>query len=183
METRLIPIRLLLLDVDGVLSDGRIVYDAHGTEIKTFDVKDGHGIKMLQKAGIEVGIISGRSSKVVNVRAKELGIEILYQGITDKDLPYAEIIRQRGLRDEEIAYIGDDVVDLPILRRVGFAVATADAVDDIRPYVHYVTNRCGGRGAVREVCDLILKARGDWQAVMGGYFFSKAQGASGKLEK
>jgi len=176
MQTRLTPIRLLLLDVDGVLSDGRIVYDAHGTEIKTFDVKDGHGIKMLQKAGIEVGIISGRSSKVVNVRAKELGIEILYQGIADKDIPYAEIIKQRGLRDEEIAYIGDDVVDLPILRRVGFAVATADAVDDIRPYVHYVTNRFGGRGAVREVCDLILKARGDWQAVMGGYFFSKAHG-------
>lgn len=172
MQSRLTPIRLLLLDVDGVLSDGRIVYDAHGTEIKTFDVKDGHGIKMLQKAGIEVGIISGRSSKVVNVRAKELGIEILYQGIADKDIPYAEIIRQRGLRDEEIAYIGDDVVDLPILRRVGFAVATADAVEDIRPYVHYVTNRFGGRGAVREVCDLILKARGDWQAVMGGYFFS-----------
>lgn len=172
MQNRLTPIRLLLLDVDGVLSDGRIVYDAHGTEIKTFDVKDGHGIKMLQKAGIEVGIISGRSSKVVNVRAKELGIEILYQGIADKDIPYAEIIRQRGLRDEEIAYIGDDVVDLPILRRVGFAVATADAVEDIRPYVHYVTNRFGGRGAVREVCDLILKARGDWQAVMGGYFFS-----------
>ncbi len=178
MQNRLTPIRLLLLDVDGVLSDGRIVYDAHGTEIKSFDVKDGHGIKMLQKAGIEVGIISGRSSKVVNVRAKELGIEILYQGIADKDIPYAEIIKQRGLRDEEIAYIGDDVVDLPILRRVGFAVATADAVDDIRPYVHYVTNRCGGRGAVREVCDLILKARGDWDAVMGGYFFSKVLGIS-----
>jgi 3-deoxy-D-manno-octulosonate 8-phosphate phosphatase (KDO 8-P phosphatase) len=183
MQNRLTPIRLLLLDVDGVLSDGRIVYDAHGTEIKTFDVKDGHGIKMLQKAGIEVGIISGRSSKVVNVRAKELGIEILYQGIADKDIPYAEILQQRGLRNEEIAYIGDDVVDLPILRRVGFAVATADAVDDIRPYVHYVTNRCGGRGAVREVCDLILKARGDWQAVMGGYFFSGNVVVAGNIYK
>jgi len=170
MQTRMAQIRLLLLDVDGVLSDGRIVYDAHGTEIKTFDVKDGHGIKMLQKAGIEVGIISGRTSKVVNIRAKELGIDILYQGIADKALPYAEIVAQRNLRDEEIAYVGDDVVDLPILRRVGFAVATADAVDDILPYVHYVTNRCGGRGAVREICDLILKARGDWQRVMGGYF-------------
>lgn len=172
MIGRISPVRLLLLDVDGVLSDGRIVYDAHGTEIKTFDVKDGHGIKMLQKAGITVGIISGRTSRVVNVRAKELGIDILYQGISDKSLPYNEITEQLGLRDEEIAYIGDDVVDLPILRRVGFAVATADAVDDIRPYVHYVTNRYGGRGAVREVCDLILKVRGDWQTVMDGNFFS-----------
>lgn len=172
MIGRISPVRLLLLDVDGVLSDGRIVYDAHGTEIKTFDVKDGHGIKMLQKAGIAVGIISGRTSRVVNVRAKELGIDILYQGISDKSLPYNEITEQLGLRDEEIAYIGDDVVDLPILRRVGFAVATADAVDDIRPYVHYVTNRYGGRGAVREVCDLILKVRGDWQTVMDGNFFS-----------
>lgn len=172
MLTRIAPIRLLLLDVDGVLSDGRIVYDAHGTEIKTFDVKDGHGIKMLQKAGIEIGIISGRSSRVVDVRAKELGIEILYQGISDKSIPYAEIITGLGLRDEEVAYIGDDIVDLPILQRVGFSVATADAVDEIRPYVHYVTNRCGGRGAVREVCDLILKARGDWQRVMGRYFLN-----------
>lgn len=169
MQARIAPIRLLLLDVDGVLSDGRIVYDAHGTEIKTFDVKDGHGIKMLQRAGIEVGIISGRSSKVVNVRAKELGIDILYQGISDKKVPYAEIVTQRGFRHDEIAYIGDDIVDLPILCRVGFSVATADAVDDIRPYVHYVTNRYGGRGAVREVCDLILKARGDWPEVMAGY--------------
>lgn len=169
MKSRIAPVRLLLLDVDGVLSDGRIVYDAHGTEIKTFDVKDGHGIKMLQKAGIEVGIISGRSSGVVNVRAKELGIDILYQGVADKALPYAEIVKQLALRDEEIAYVGDDIVDLPVLRRVGFAVATADAVDDIRPYVHYVTNRRGGRGAVREVCDLILKARGDWSSVLAGY--------------
>jgi 3-deoxy-D-manno-octulosonate 8-phosphate phosphatase (KDO 8-P phosphatase) len=128
---------------------------------------------MLQRAGIEVGIISGRSSKVVNVRAKELDIDILYQGIADKSLPYAEIVAQRGFRDEEVAYVGDDVVDLPILLRVGFAVATADAVDDIRPYVHYVTNRCGGRGAVREVCDLILKARGDWPAVMRGFFLGE----------
>lgn len=170
MQERIAPIRLLLLDVDGVLSDGRIVYDANGVEIKTFDVKDGHGIKMLQKAGIEVGIVTGRISKVVDVRAKELGIEILYQGVGDKAIPYGEIKARRGLGDEAIAYVGDDVVDLPILRRVGFAVATADAVDDIRPFVHYVTTRKGGRGAVREVCDLILREGGHWPAVMGGYF-------------
>lgn len=173
MQSRIVPVRLLLLDVDGVLSDGRIVYDAHGTELKSFDVKDGLGIKMLQRVGVEVGIITGRTSKVVTVRAKELGIDILYQGVADKSLPYDEILKSRGLRDHEVAYVGDDVVDLPILRRVGFAVATADAVDDIRPYVHYVTNRPGGRGAVREVCDLMLKARGDWTAIIDGCHLKK----------
>lgn len=170
MRERLAGIRLLLLDVDGVLSDGRIVYDAHGTEIKTFDVKDGHGIKMLQKAGIDVGIITGRQSEVVTVRAEELAIGILYQGISDKAVPYREILGKLGLQDAEVAYVGDDVVDLPILRRVGFAVATADAVEDVKPYVHYVTTRSGGRGAVREVCDLILKEGGHWDRVMGRYF-------------
>lgn len=170
MRARLAGIRLLLLDVDGVLSDGRIVYDARGTEIKTFDVKDGHGIKMLQKAGIEVGIITGRQSEVVTVRAAELGIEILYQGISDKAVPYREILGRLGLRNDEVAYLGDDVVDLPILSRVGFAAATADAVEDIKPYVHYVTTRAGGRGAVREICDLILKEGGHWPRVMGRYF-------------
>jgi len=170
MRERLRDIRLLLLDVDGVLSDGRIVYDARGTEIKTFDVKDGHGIKMLQKAGLTVGIITGRQSEVVTVRAQELGIDLLYQGVADKGIPYREVLAKLALRDDQVAYIGDDVVDLPILRRVGFAVATADAVDDIRPYVHYVTTRSGGRGAVREVCDLILKEGGHWDAVMGRFY-------------
>lgn len=174
MRKRLAKIRLLLLDVDGVMSDGRIVYDARGTEIKTFDVKDGHGIKMLQKAGLVVGIITGRQSEVVTVRAAELGIDILHQGISDKAIPYLAILAQLGLRNDEVAYLGDDVVDLPILLRVGFAAATFDAVDDIKPYVHYVTSRPGGRGAVREICDLILKEGGHWPAVMGKYFADPA---------
>lgn len=167
---RLDDIRLLLLDVDGVLSDGRIVYDANGVEIKTFDVKDGHGIKLLQRVGIEVGIITGRVSQVVEVRARELGIALIYQGAIDKLIPFREILALRNVTPEQVAYVGDDVVDLPILRRCGFAVAVADAHAEIKPYVHYVTTRCGGRGAVREVCDLILKGSGHWEAATRRYF-------------
>lgn len=170
MEERLRRIRLLLLDVDGVMTDGRIIYDDRGCELKAFDVKDGHGIKMLQRAGIEVGIITGRQSQVVDIRARELGIEILYQGVKDKLVPYREILLTRGLRDEEIAYVGDDVVDLPILRRVGFAATVADAVTEIRPYVHHVASRRGGRGAVREICDLLLKGSGRWEEALRRYF-------------
>ncbi len=170
MQERLRPISLLLLDVDGVLTDGRIVYDNHGAETKAFDVKDGHGIKLLQRAGIHVGIITGRQSRVVEVRAAELGITTVYQGVKDKLVPYLEILGERGLTDEQVAYMGDDVVDLPVLQRVGFAAAVADAVDDIKPLVHYVCGRRGGRGAVREVCDLILKEGGHWSEVTSRYF-------------
>ena len=145
MRERLQKIRLLLLDVDGVLTDGRIIYNNQGMETKAFDVKDGHGLKMLQRAGIPIGIITGRQSEVVSFRAAELGIDILYQGAKDKLIPYQEILLNLGLADEEIAYVGDDVIDIPILRRVGFAATVADAVEDVKPYVHYVTRREGGR--------------------------------------
>jgi len=170
MKKRLEKIRLLLLDVDGVLTDGRIIYDNNGLEYKAFDVKDGHGIKMLQRAGIAVGIITGRESDVVRLRAQELGIEILYQGAKDKLVPYDEILETSGLTDDEVAYVGDDVVDLPILRRVGFSATVADAVPDIRPFVHYVTQQSGGRSAVREICDLLLKEGGRWAQVTERYF-------------
>lgn len=170
MHDRLAKIRLLLLDVDGVLSDGRIVYDASGVESKFFDVKDGHGIKLLQKAGIEVGIISARTSEVVRVRARELGIEHLHQKSIDKLVPYRQVLDATGVTDDEVAYIGDDIQDLPLLRRVGFAAAPADAMEELLPHVHYVTRRAGGRGAVREVCDLILRGRGLWEEVTAPYF-------------
>jgi 3-deoxy-D-manno-octulosonate 8-phosphate phosphatase (KDO 8-P phosphatase) len=130
-------IQLLLLDVDGVMTDGRIIYDNHGGETKAFDVKDGHGLKLVQRAGIQVGIITGRESSVVDRRAKELG---------------------------------DDIVDLPILRQVGFAATVADAVDEVKAHVHLVARRNGGRGAVREICDLILQESGRWDAVTRHYF-------------
>lgn len=170
MQEKLKKIKLLLLDVDGVLTDGRIIYDNQGTELKAFDVKDGHGLKMIQRAGIQVGIITGRQSEVVTRRAAELGIEILYQKALTKLGPYEEILAAQGLSDEQVAYVGDDVVDLPILRRVGFSATVADAVPDLPPLVDYVAARPGGRGAVREICDLLLKEAGYWDELTCRYF-------------
>jgi len=170
MQERLAKIKLLLLDVDGVMTDGRIIYGSDGFEAKAFDVKDGHGIKLLQRAGIEVGIITGRSSDIVTRRAEELGIGYLYQGAKDKLRPYEEILSASGLVDEEIAYVGDDLVDLPILRRVGFSATVADAVDDVRERVDFVSQHSGGRGAVREICEVLLRATGAWQNVTSRYF-------------
>lgn len=170
MNRDLSKIRLLLLDVDGVMTDGRIIYDNNGTEIKAFDVKDGHGLKLVQRAGIKTGIITGRESAVVAHRAAELGFDYLYQGAKDKLIPYRQILQDSGFTDAEVAYVGDDVIDLPILMRVGFAVTVADAVPDVKPLVHHVTERKGGRGAVREVCDLLLKRGGHWDAVTSRYF-------------
>lgn len=172
MDAKLAKIKLLLLDVDGILTDGRIIYDNQGNELKAFDVKDGHGLKMLQRAGIKIGIITGRQSEVVARRAAELGIDILYQKALAKLEPYREILAAEGLVDEQVAYMGDDVVDLPILRRVGFSATVADAVADVKPRVDYVTIRSGGRGAVREVCDLLLKGSGQWDVLTERYFES-----------
>ena len=170
MAADLAKIKLLLLDVDGVMTDGRIIYDSDGGETKAFDVKDGHGLKLLQRAGIRVGIITGRQSAIVARRAAELGIEIVYQGIKDKSVPFNEIMQTLALAPEEIAYVGDDIVDLPVMRKVGFSVTVADAVDDVKPFADMVTKRSGGRGAVREVCDFILKESGRWPAVTRHYF-------------
>jgi 3-deoxy-D-manno-octulosonate 8-phosphate phosphatase (KDO 8-P phosphatase) len=170
MAADLAKIKLLLLDVDGVMTDGRIIYDSDGGETKAFDVKDGHGLKLLQRAGIRVGIITGRQSPIVARRATELGIELVYQGIKDKSVPFNEIMQTLALDPEEIAYIGDDIVDLPVMRKVGFSVTVADAVDDVKPFADMVTKRSGGRGAVREVCDFILKESGRWPTVTRHYF-------------
>lgn len=170
MKERLGKIKLLLMDVDGVLTDGRIIIDANGIESKFFNVKDGHGIKMVQRAGVEVGIISGRESQVVDKRAAELGITRIYQKAHDKLIPYREILAKTGFVDHEVAYIGDDVIDIPVFRRVGFAAAPADAISDVLPHVHFVTNNPGGWGAVREICDLLLKSQNAWDTVAGKYF-------------
>jgi 3-deoxy-D-manno-octulosonate 8-phosphate phosphatase (KDO 8-P phosphatase) len=163
-------IKLLLLDVDGVMTDGRIIFDSQGGETKAFDVKDGHGIKLVQRAGIRVGIITGRQSAIVDRRAAELGIELVYQGAKDKTLPFREILQKLSLRPEEVAYVGDDVVDLPVMRQVGFAATVADAVDEVKDTAHMVTRLGGGRGAVREICDYLLKESGRWEAVTRRYF-------------
>ena len=169
MKDKLINIRLLLLDVDGVMTDGGIIYDGNGLETKVFNVRDGHGIKMLQRHGIEVGIITGRTSRVVEIRARELGIELVYQGALKKLDSYLDVKRITGLSDSQIAYVGDDLIDVPVMRRVSFAAAPADAQIEARNAAHYVTSCLGGRGAVREVCDLILKGRGLWEEVSVRY--------------
>lgn len=170
MDGRLENIKLLLLDVDGVMTDGRIIFDSNGVESKFFNVKDGHGIKMIQRAGIQVGIISGRESLVVTNRAAELGISIVYQKALDKLTPYLAILAQTGLSDAEVAFMGDDVIDIPVLRRVGFAAAPADAVADVYPHVHFTTRNRGGWGAVREICDLLLRGQGKWDEITARYF-------------
>ncbi len=166
MNEKLKHIELLLLDVDGVMTDGRIIWDANGTEIKFFNVKDGHGIKLVQRAGVQVGIITGRTSPVVDLRAKELGIDILYQGSLRKQESYEDIKSKTGLQDHQIAFMGDDVIDVPVMRRVGFSAAPADALKDVKEIVDYVAEARGGWGAVRELCDLILKGKGVWQQLV-----------------
>lgn len=169
MNEKLRNIRMLLLDVDGVMTDGGIIYDGNGLETKVFNVKDGHGIKMLQRYGVEVGIISGRTSVVVDFRARELGIDLVYQGALKKLVCYDDVKLKTGLEDSQIAYIGDDIIDVPVMRRVGFAASPADALSEVRAAAHYVTSCGGGKGAVREVCDLILKGRGIWDEVVSRY--------------
>jgi 3-deoxy-D-manno-octulosonate 8-phosphate phosphatase (KDO 8-P phosphatase) len=166
VNEKLKHIELLLLDVDGVMTDGRIIWDANGTETKFFNVKDGHGIKLLQRAGIQVGIITGRVSPVVDLRAKELGIDILYQGSLKKLDSYCDIKQRTGLSDFQIAYMGDDVIDVPVMRRVGFSAAPADALPEVLKVAEYVARANGGWGAVRELCDLLLKGRGVWQQLV-----------------
>lgn len=170
MEERLKKIRLLILDVDGVMTDGRIIFDSNGVESKFFNVKDGHGIKMLQRSGIEVAIISGRESQVVTNRAAELGIRLVYQKSLDKLTPFNRILAETGLAEEETGFIGDDLIDIPVLKRAGFAAAPADADAEVLPYVHYVAKKSGGWGAVREICDMILKAQGKWDELTRRYF-------------
>ena len=156
-------IKLLLLDVDGVLTDGRIIIDDRGVETKQFHVRDGQGISSLMGSGIEVGFVTGRRSNVVCHRARDLGVRLVYQGVANKIACYEEIKRSHNLEDNQIAYVGDDLIDLPVLRRVGLAVSVADGGPDLSSAVDYTTTERGGRGAVREVAELLLKAQGKWR--------------------
>ncbi len=159
-------IKLLILDVDGVLTDGSIILDNEGNEFKAFHVRDGHGIKMLERAGVKVAIITGRHSKVVERRAHELGITEVYQRCNIKSVAYEHLIEKMGITDKEVAYIGDDIVDIPILKRVGLPIAVADATDETKAEAMIITKNYGGRGAVREICDLILKSKGKWEELI-----------------
>jgi 3-deoxy-D-manno-octulosonate 8-phosphate phosphatase (KDO 8-P phosphatase) len=165
-------VKLLILDVDGVLTDGRIVIDDAGLESKQFDVKDGHGLKILMRCGIGVVLLTGRRSRVVEHRAADLGITEVHQGIRNKAEAFEAILKRRQIAPEETACVGDDVVDIPLLRRAGFSVAVADAVLEARQVADYVTHHPGGRGAVREVCEVILKAQNRWSDVALRYEFA-----------
>lgn len=155
-------VQLLLLDVDGVLTDGSLIYTSSGEETKCFNTQDGLGIKLLQESGVAVGVITARNSTIVARRAQELNLAYVYQGKFDKLKSYEEILKQAGLRPMHTAYMGDDWIDLPLLNRVGFAAAPVNARDEISLRADYVTQRKGGQGAVREVCDLILEAQGNY---------------------
>ncbi|MBI3896708.1 MAG: HAD hydrolase family protein [Gammaproteobacteria bacterium] len=161
-------VRLLLLDVDGILTDGRVMLSGDD-EYKAFDIKDGHGIVMLQRHNIAVGIITGRTSRVVERRAAELSIAHLHQGCRDKLPVYRQLLTTLGLTPEQTAYAGDDVVDLPILLNAGLAVTVADAHPLVRRHVHWVTPSAGGRGGVRELCEAILHAHGVYDSEMRRY--------------
>lgn len=162
-------ISLLLMDVDGVLTDGRIIYDSDGKELKFFHVRDGHGLKLILRYGVKTGIITGRSSTIVNKRAAELGIEYVYQNAKNKRDVIEQILLEQKLLPEQVAYIGDDIVDIPVFRRVGFRITVPDAPYEVRQEVDYVTLNYAGKGAVREVCEIILKAKGFWQQVIDDY--------------
>ncbi len=164
-------IRLLIFDVDGVLTDGSLFLGDNGEEYKAFNSQDGHGIKMLQKHGVRCAIITGRTSKVVEHRMRNLGIdpELIWQGQHDKLQGFAELLKQTGLQADEIAYLGDDVVDLPVMQKVGLAIAVQDAHAFVLKHSHWQTPRPGGRGAARDVCEMLLEARGVLQQELESY--------------
>lgn len=163
-------IKALILDVDGVLTDGGIIYDDNGFETKRFDVKDGLGIKLAQKSGIEVIVISGRSSKVTDIRCSELGIKRCFTGVKNKVECYESVKAELGIDDSETAFIGDDINDLKLLKKVGFSATLSDSFDYIKSEVDYVTKRPGGRGAVREFIEQILTKNGVWQSTLNTFF-------------
>ena len=166
---RAAQITALVIDVDGVLTDGRIVYAEYGDELKFFDVQDGAGLVFWHRAGLKSAIITARTSRLMKRRAKEMRVDVLIQGALMKLPAYERLLKRWRLADEQVCCIGDDLMELPLLRRVGLAVAVPNAIEEVRQISHYITQRPGGRGAVREVIDQILKAKGLWDAVLDRY--------------
>jgi len=162
-------IKLVIFDVDGVLTDGSLYYDNLGQEFKAFHSRDGHGMKMLRENGVEIALITGRTSNLVLHRAQNLNIQYIYQGQLDKLPAYLDIQKKLGLNADEISYIGDDVVDLPVMTKVGFAVAVQDAHPLVVKNAHWQTPHPGGKGAARDLCELLLKAQDKWDAEMQKY--------------
>ena len=169
METKLARIKLLLLDVDGVLTNGQITYSDAGEQIKSFSVKDGLGLRLLMDAGIQVGIVTGRTSQALLHRCKNLGIDLIFDGIKDKAQAFKAIVDKTGILAEQIAFAGDDLIDLPAMTRCGVAFSVPGAPMEVKTRAHIVTKAQGGDGAVREICEAILKSRGDWEKILNGF--------------
>ncbi|MBN2453043.1 MAG: HAD-IIIA family hydrolase [Candidatus Omnitrophica bacterium] len=163
-------IKLLILDIDGVMTDGHIIYSIYGDELKFFDVQDGFGITLLARAGIKSVIITAKKSRIVKLRARDMKVAGVYQGYTDKLKAFEHALRKFRVKPEEVCFIGDDLIDIPVLKRAGLAVAVPNAVDEVRASAHIVTLRAGGHGGVRELCDLILKTQEKWDPVTEKYF-------------
>jgi 3-deoxy-D-manno-octulosonate 8-phosphate phosphatase (KDO 8-P phosphatase) len=163
------PVKLLLLDVDGVLTDGSLIYSENGSEAKSFNTQDGLGLRLVQETGVAVGLITARRSDIVQRRAEELNMKYIYQGVDRKLDSCKEILRLAHLKPFEVSYMGDDWIDLALLSRVGFAACPANAVVEVREACHFISSRAGGHGAVREVCDLIIRAKGQHQTLLQRY--------------
>ena len=159
-------IQLLLLDVDGVLTDGRIIYDDAGSQVKEFNVRDGLGIRLAMAAGIKIGMVTGRASNALNFRCRDLGVPYVYAGVRQKDRLLEKIVEQTGVLPDLTAFVGDDIPDICLMRRIGLPIAVADAHELVKKHAVWVTSSAGGGGAVREVCEALLKARGNWEKIL-----------------
>ena len=162
-------VRLLIIDIDGVMTDGRIIYSIYGDDLKFFDVTDGFGITLLNRANIPSVIVTAKKSRIVSLRARDMRVAKAYQGYHDKLIPFEKILKRFKVEPEEICFIGDDLIDIPVLKRVGFAVAVPNAVNEVKEIVHHITSKPGGRGAVREICDLLLKSQDKWDLATSKY--------------
>jgi 3-deoxy-D-manno-octulosonate 8-phosphate phosphatase (KDO 8-P phosphatase) len=169
IEKRAARIRLVLFDVDGVLTDGRVVLHGDGSESKQFHIRDGIVMVWAQRVGLKIGLLSARMSASTAERAAQLGITLVHQGVPSKIDAYDEIVSDIGLNDEEVAYMGDDIVDIAVLSRVGLAAAPADAVPEVRERVHWLATSAGGAGAARELLELILRAQGRWDPIVKSF--------------
>ena len=163
-------IKLLITDIDGVMTDGRIVYSVYGDELKFFDVTDGFGISLLNRVGIKTVIITAKKSRIVKLRARDLKVAKAYAGFFDKRIPFNDVLKRFKIPAQEICFIGDDLIDVPILKRVGLAVSVPNAAEEVKAIAHHITTKSGGRGAVREICEFILKSQEKWDEATSRYF-------------
>ena len=168
-QSNISDIKLVGFDVDGVLTDGRVIMHDDGSESKNFNARDGHGIKMLIRSGVEVVLVTGRTSRVVENRARDLGISEIHQKVLEKWVVFEEILTRKGLKPHQAAFAGDDVIDLPVLRRVGLAMAPVDAVPEVKAVCHFISSSPGGHGAAREMVEYLLKSQGLWEEQISRY--------------